>query len=58
MAQKVRRTGEAVFTKQKLLTFARYANRRDLLLALLEDNKAYTLRQADAAIANFMKKTC
>ena len=56
MAQKVRRTGEAAFTKEKLLTFARYANRRDLLLALLEDNKTYTLRQVDAAIANFMKK--
>lgn len=56
MAQKVRRTGEAVFTKQKLLTFARYANRRDLIGVLLEDNKTYTLRQVDAAIANFMKK--
>lgn len=58
MAQKVRRTGEAVFTKEKLLTFARYANRRDLIGVLLEDNKTYTLRQVDAAIANFMKKTC
>jgi len=56
VAQKVRRTGDAVFTKEKLLTFARYANRRDLIGVLLEDNKTYTLRQADAAIANFMKK--
>ena len=46
---------EADFTKEKLLTFKRYKNRRDLLTALLDDNRRYTIKEADAAIENFMK---
>lgn len=46
---------EADFTKEKLLTFKRYKNRRDLLTALLDDDKRYTIKEADAAIENFMK---
>ena len=33
----------------------RYANRRDLIRALLEDGKAYTLKEADALIEKYMK---
>nr|DAV39098.1 MAG TPA: MITORIBOSOMAL PROTEIN US2M, MRPS2, MITORIBOSOMAL, TRANSLATION, MITOCHONDRIA, MAMMALIAN 55S [Bacteriophage sp.] len=33
----------------------RYRGRRDLLEALLEDEKAYTQKQVDAAIETFMK---
>ena len=33
----------------------RYAKRRDLLGALLEDGKWYTLEEVDTAIENFMK---
>lgn len=46
---------EPVYTKAQLVTFARYRGRRDLLEALLDDGKAYTQKQADAAIEAFMK---
>ena len=44
-----------VFSKQKVLTLKRYANRRDLLENLLEQGKAYTLDQVDGLINDFMK---
>lgn len=43
------------FGKNKLLTFKRYAGRVDLLTALLEDKREYTLTEADSLIQNFMK---
>lgn len=46
---------EADHTKEKLLTFKRYKDRRDLLTALLDDDRRYTIKEADAAIENFMK---
>lgn len=45
----------AVFTKQQLVESRKYANRRDLLKALLEDGKSYTIAEVDAAIEKFMK---
>lgn len=47
--------GVPLFSKQKLLTFQRYAGRRDLLSALLEDEKQYTIDQVDSMITDFMK---
>jgi len=44
-----------VYKKEKLLAFQRFANRVDLLRALLRDGEAYTIEQAEAAIAGFMK---
>ena len=46
---------EAEYTKEKLLTFKRYKDRRDLLTALLDDDRRYTIKEADTAIENFMK---
>ena len=46
----------ATFSKSHILTFKRYANRRDLLTQLLDDGKTYTLDQIDSLIQNFMKK--
>lgn len=45
----------AVFSKQQLVESRKYANRRDLLKALLEDGKTYTVAEVDAAIEKFMK---
>lgn len=42
-------------SKKQLLKSQRYAKRRDLLGALLEDDKWYTLEEVDATIENFMK---
>lgn len=44
-----------VFSKQNILTFGRYAGRRDLLSVLLEDGKMYTTNQVDDLIGQFMK---
>ena len=44
-----------VFYKEQVLTFKRYANRRDLLSVLLEDGKEYTTDQIDKLIEKFMK---
>lgn len=43
------------FLKEQVLTFRRYAERQDLLAALLEDGKAYTFGQIDKLIDDFMK---
>lgn len=46
----------ASYTKEQLLRSKKYAARRDLLGALLEDGKAYTLQQVDKEINNFLKR--
>ena len=43
------------FPKERILTFQRYAKRRDLLSVLLEDGKEYTFDQIDGLINDFMK---
>lgn len=43
------------FAKSQILTFARYAKRRDLLTALLDESKTYTTEQVDKIIEKFMK---
>lgn len=43
------------YGKAQLLTFERYAQRRDLLTAMLEDGKHYTFQQVDSLIDGFMK---
>lgn len=48
-------TPAAVFSKQQLVESRKYANRRDLLKALLTDGKTYTIAEVDAAIEKFMK---
>lgn len=44
----------AVFQKAHILTFKRYAKRRDLLKALLDDEREYTLNEVDGLIQDFM----
>ena len=48
-------TPTVVFPKERVLTFKRYADRRDLLSVLLEDGKEYTFDQIDGLINDFMK---
>ena len=43
-----------VFTKQNILTFSRYAGRRDLLSVLL-DEKEYTMEQVDKLLHDFFR---
>lgn len=44
----------ARFTKAQLLASQKYAGRRDVLEALLDDDKTYTAAEADAVIEKFM----
>lgn len=45
----------SVHTKAQLLASKKYANRQDILNALLEDGKTYTTDQVDALIEKYMK---
>ena len=48
-------TREPSYTKAQILTFVRYAHRRDLLSALLREDKKYTHAEIVSAIKNFME---
>lgn len=45
----------AVYTKEQLSHSQKYANSRDLISALLEDGKNYTLEQVDKLITDYRK---
>lgn len=54
-AEKTGSAKAATYTKEQLMASNRYANRRDLISALLEDGKTYTLKEVDALMEKFMK---
>ncbi|WP_394523018.1 hypothetical protein [Lacrimispora sp. JR3] len=43
------------FTRKQLVCSEKYCNHSDLLCALLEDGKQYTLSEADEIMNRFMK---
>ena len=43
------------FTRQQVLASARYKNRRDLVAALLDEGKTYTIAEVDQMVDQFMK---
>ena len=43
------------FPKEKICGMERFSGRRDLLGALLEDGKQYSLEEAAAAVRTFLK---
>ncbi|MCH5192168.1 MAG: hypothetical protein J1F23_08405 [Oscillospiraceae bacterium] len=55
MADKKTTEAAAQYTKAQLLTSKRYANRRDLISALLDDDKTYTADAVDALIEKYLK---
>ena len=46
---------EPMFSKEQILASARFANRRDLVDALLDENKSYTIETVDKMIDDFKK---
>lgn len=46
---------EMTFTKDAILSSKIYANRRDVLGAILEDDKSYTTEQIEALLTKFMR---
>ena len=43
------------FSKEQILASKKYSNRRDVLVAILTDDKSYTLEQVDSLLEKFMK---
>lgn len=49
------KSAECVFTKEQLKASQKFANRKDLLEVLLEDNKKYPVAKVEQMIEKFMK---
>lgn len=47
---------EATFTKAQLIGSKHFQHRRDVIRAVLDDDKRYTIKQAQAAIDEFFGK--
>lgn len=47
--------GEAAYSREQLLSSKRYAERRDLLSALLLDSREYTCGEVDSMIDHYEK---
>ena len=46
---------ENKFSKEQLLTSKRFRDRKDIVNALLSDEKLYTVKSVEEKIANYMK---
>lgn len=55
MATKQKEKQDAMFSKEQILASNKYADRRDALDAVLEDNGVYTIEQVDSLLEKFMK---
>lgn len=59
MATKTQKNTETkqgnVFTKGQILASKKYANRRDVLGAILSDDGKYTFEKVDSLLEKFMK---
>lgn len=55
MATKQKEKQDAMFSKEQILASNKYANKRDALDAILEDNGVYTIEQVDSLLEKFMK---
>lgn len=51
------KTDAAKIYKEQFLKSARYADRRDLINALLEDGKAYTAQEVSEMVGAYLKTT-
>lgn len=47
---------ESKFSKEELLSAVRFANRRDLLQAVLEEDKKYSISEVDKKIKDFYER--
>ena len=53
---KEKKAAESKFTKEQLLTATKFANRRDLLEAVLEADKTYTIDEAEQKMKEFLER--
>lgn len=47
--------GQPMFSKEQIVASDRYADKRDLVVALLDDSKKYTYATVDKTIGDFLK---
>lgn len=55
-AQATKTVKADLFSKEQILASAKYANRRDLLTVLLEDNKQYSVADVEKVMTDWFKK--
>jgi len=55
MAKKETDAKETKHSKEKLLKSKRYAAKKDLVSALLDDNNDYTIQEVDVMIEKYLK---
>lgn len=55
-AEKETVINKSSYTKEQILKSKRFANRKDALYVLLEDDKKYTLEEVDKILKDFYKK--
>ena len=55
MAKEENNIAQAAYTKEQLVASRRYADRRDLISALLEDGRSYTTDEVDALKKKYLK---
>ena len=53
--KKAGRDAETAYTKDQILLSEKYAKRRDLVNALLDDDKEYAAGEVDAMMEKFLK---
>ena len=56
MAKEKTTVAEAQFTKEQLLSATRFANRRDALTAILNDDKTYSIAQVEKELKDFFER--
>lgn len=52
---KTEKTAVRKFTKKQLLASKRFSDKKDLINALLSENKMYSIEEADKRITEFLK---
>ncbi len=55
VAEKKAELNERKFTKKQIIASARYRNRKDMVSALLDDGKTYTITEVDQKVDQIMK---
>lgn len=53
---KEKKSNENLFSKEQLLSAMRFSNRRDLLGAILEDNKKYSIADVEKKLDDYYKR--
>lgn len=53
--KKTEKAAKNTYTKDQILLSGKYTKRRDLINALLEEDKEYTIDEVDAVMDKFLK---